>query len=201
VNDAAALLGELDRRGLLLLQDALLPDAIGALTGAKAAGSWWSHPDAHRLFAVFEQTTDHPDVLVVKLVAGKLTFVHRRLWPALLGVASAREAWQTAGVSAKALELLAALERQPSIEVTGAAAKEIETRLLAHSERVHTERGHHVTRLEPWSRWAERSRCPAALPAETARHTLEAALRELGGKAELLPWHARRARQPMRRPR
>jgi hypothetical protein len=195
VKGAAALIDELDRRGLLLLQDALLPDAIATLTGAKAAGSWWSHPDSHQLFAVLEETADDPDVLVVKLVRAKLTFVHRRLWPALLGAASAREAWQTAALSAKTLELLAALERQPSIDVTGPAAKEVETRLLARSARVHTERGHHVTRLETWSRWAERSHCAAALPAETARQTLESALAKLGGKAELLPWHARPRRR------
>lgn len=195
---ASALLTELDRQGLLLLQDARLPDAISALTGAKASGSWWSHPESARLFAVLEQFTDHPDVVVAKLVGGKLTFVHRRLWPALLGAASAREAWQTADLSAQATELLKALERQPSIDVTGGAAKEIESRLLAHSERVHTERGHHVTRLEPWSIWATRSRCAPALSVEAAKLALESALVTLGGKSELLPWHARPKRRTKR---
>jgi hypothetical protein len=195
VKTPAALVVELDRRGLLLLQDPRLPDAIAALTGKKAAASWWSHPESHRLFAVLEQVAADRDVVVAKLVAGKITFVHRRLWPALYGVASAQEAWQTSGLSAKAAELLLALEREPSIDVTGASAKEIETRLLAHSERVHTELGRHVTRLERWSIWARRSRCPAPLPAEAAKLELESALLELGGKCELLPWHARSKRR------
>jgi hypothetical protein len=202
VKGPAALLQELDRCGLLLLQDARLPDAIAVLTGEKASGSWWSHPDSHRLFAAFEEVTVHADVVVAKLVGGKLTFVHRSLWPALRGVAGAREPWQTAGLSAKARELLDALEAEPAIDVSGAAAKEIELRLLAHSERVHTERGHHVTRLETWSRWARRRRCPAALKPAAAKQALEAAVVALGGSPALLPWQARPARrQPMRRPR
>ena len=199
MKSAAALIAELDRRGLLLLQDARLPDAIATLTGAKASGSWWSHPESGQLFMILEQAAQHPDVVVAKLVGGKLTFVQRRLWPALLGVASAREPWQTADLSPETRKLLRTLERQSSIDVSGASAKEIELRLLAHSERVHTERGHHVTRLEPWSSWATRSSCAAALPPEQAKPELESALLALGGKSELLPWNARRPRRAKRR--
>ncbi len=199
MKSAAALIAELDRRGLLLLQDTRLPDAIAVLTGKKASGSWWSHPESGQLFTILEQAAQHPDVVVAKLVGGKLTFVQRRLWPALLGIASAREPWQTADLSAETLKLLHALEQQPSLEVTGASAKEIEIRLLAHSERVHTERGHHVTRLEPWSHWAARSGCAPALTPDQAKPALESVLLALGGKVELLPWRAKRARRAKRR--
>ena len=36
---------------------------------------------------VFELLRDAPDVLTCRIVAGKVTFVHRRLWPALIRLA------------------------------------------------------------------------------------------------------------------
>ena len=35
-----------------------------------------------------EAVAAHPDVLVCKLIGGKVTYVHRRLWPALVRLSS-----------------------------------------------------------------------------------------------------------------
>jgi hypothetical protein len=50
-------------------------------------GSWWAHPKSHQIFAVLQAVADSEDVLVCRLVNGKVTFVHRRLWPALVRAA------------------------------------------------------------------------------------------------------------------
>src|SRR3979409_1983297 len=50
-------------------------------------GSWWAHPKSHQIFAILQAVTDSEDILVCRLVDGKVTLVHRRLWPALVRVA------------------------------------------------------------------------------------------------------------------
>jgi hypothetical protein len=64
-----------------------VPRMAEAIAGEPIKGSWWAHPKSHEIFAVFEQIGDSPDVLVCRLVNGKVTFVHRRLWPALIRAA------------------------------------------------------------------------------------------------------------------
>ncbi len=184
----------IERHGLVLVQDAKLPNVVRIVSGETLRGSWWSHRDAHRIFAVLESIEAHPDLLATKLVAGKVTFLHRRLWPALLGVALAREAWQTRALSSEARALCRALDRGDSMQAAGPAARSIEVRLLACSEQVHTESGKHVTRLEPWQVWATRVRCAAPLAVGKAKRMLEAAVIGAGGVASLLPWHERQGK-------
>ena len=40
--------------------------------------------ECHEIYAVLEAVTSSPDVLVCRAVDGKVTLVHRRLWPALI---------------------------------------------------------------------------------------------------------------------
>ena len=101
-----------------------------------------------------------------RLVSGKVTYVHRRLWPAVLAIGRAREPWQTRGLSRMARAILARLTRSgtlrtdriagPARRVSG-AARELEERLLVHTEWIHTERGAHARVLETWDHWGRRS--------------------------------------------
>jgi hypothetical protein len=50
-------------------------------------GSWWAHPKAIDMFRLSRSIRSSPDVLVCRLVDGKITYVHRRLWPALVRLA------------------------------------------------------------------------------------------------------------------
>jgi hypothetical protein len=61
-----------------------LPRLTEAIVGEPIRGSWWSHPQGRQIFAVLRSVEESPDVLVSKLVDDKVTFVHRRLWPALV---------------------------------------------------------------------------------------------------------------------
>lgn len=65
-----------------------VPSLAEAVAGGPIRGSWWGHPKGHEIFRVTEAVSGHPDVLVCKLIDGKVTYVHRRLWPALVRLAS-----------------------------------------------------------------------------------------------------------------
>ncbi|HSE17219.1 MAG TPA: hypothetical protein VLB46_09195 [Pyrinomonadaceae bacterium] len=45
---------------------------------------WWSHPKGRLIFALTRAMRDSPDVLTCRLIDQKVTYVHRRLWPALV---------------------------------------------------------------------------------------------------------------------
>jgi hypothetical protein len=64
------------------------PSLAEAVAGEPIRGSWWGHPKGREIFRVAEAVSESPDVLVCKLVDGKVTYVHRRLWPALVRLAS-----------------------------------------------------------------------------------------------------------------
>ncbi len=80
------LITQLRAQGLLLQQDALLPNVVAAVAGQPVRGSWWAHPQGHAIYNILNALAEHPDVLVTRLVQGKVTFVHRRLWGAVLAV-------------------------------------------------------------------------------------------------------------------
>ena len=65
-----------------------LPNLAEAIAGGTIRGSWWGHPKGKEIFRAIRAIGESPDVLVCKLVEGKITYVHRRLWPALIKLAS-----------------------------------------------------------------------------------------------------------------
>ena len=64
-----------------------VPRLAEAIAGEPIKGSWWGHPKGRQIFAILEAVTESEDVLVCRLVKGKITLVHRRLWPALVRLA------------------------------------------------------------------------------------------------------------------
>lgn len=64
-----------------------VPRMAEVIAGEPIKGSWWAHSKGHQIFAIFQQLADSPDILVCRFVDGKVTFVHRRLWPALVRLA------------------------------------------------------------------------------------------------------------------
>jgi len=65
------------------------PTLVEAIAGEPIKGSWWGHPAGKHIFSVLTAVTDSQDVLVCRLIDGKITLVHRRLWPALVRLAEA----------------------------------------------------------------------------------------------------------------
>jgi len=64
-----------------------IPSLADAIAGSPVRRSWWSHPKSHEIFAITRAVRKSRDVLVCRLIDGKITFVHRRLWPALVRAA------------------------------------------------------------------------------------------------------------------
>lgn len=60
-----------------------VPSLAEAIAGAPIRGSWWAHPRSHLIFEITRAVRDSEKVLVCRLIRGKVTFVHERVWPAL----------------------------------------------------------------------------------------------------------------------
>ena len=158
----------LEKHGILLQTDAALPNVVSLLAAEQIRGSWWTHPLAQKIFAGLNKLQDHEDILFTKLISGKITLVHRRLWRDFLSIATARQAWQKRGLSPAARFLLRAVDQKQIVRTNeiewpkrlqpakiGVAAGELETRLLIHAEEFHTKSGMHAKLLEAWSSWSE----------------------------------------------
>lgn len=66
-----------------------VPSIAEEVAGEPIVGSWWSHPRGTQIFDALSSIDDSLDIRCFKLVDGKITFVHRRLWPALAALAKA----------------------------------------------------------------------------------------------------------------
>ena len=64
------------------------PSLAEAIAGEPIRGSWWGHGKGREIFRASRAVCECPNVLVCKLVDGKITYIHRRLWPALIKLAS-----------------------------------------------------------------------------------------------------------------
>ncbi len=183
------ILDALSNAGLLLNQDKRLTNVVTLLTGESVSKSWWSHPRGRLIFAVMEDLSEHPDVLFTKLLNGKVTLLHRRLWPAFLAAALANEPWQTRGLSSHGQQLLASLNTSKGpIKSSGPAVKELEVRLLAHASQVHTESGRHELMVEPWPVWSQRAGVKRLRSLALAKEQLEQAAQAIGAPRSALPW-------------
>jgi hypothetical protein len=158
---------ELETRGILLVTAPSLPSVTAIVAGEPVSGSWWAHPRSHEIFAVLSSLEEDKGVLLVKLVDRKQTLVHRTLWPELFAIATSREDWQTAGLSARARALLEKVESYGALRLDelgrgfdrkalARAARELEERLLVHGDQTHTETGAHQKLLSSWSKLAKK---------------------------------------------
>jgi hypothetical protein len=161
---------------------------VDAVAGAPVRGSWWGHPASHAIFHALQKLRDDPDVFLCKLVEGKQTYVHRRLWPALLRLQAEAAAWPP--LSAAARRLLQEVERKGVVQATGRLRLELESALRVVARSEHTPSGAHAAVLTPFvSHFSSADRSAAA------RLTFEKARVALGLPAAPLP-RGRRRRAP-----
>jgi hypothetical protein len=186
--DIDKLLARLSEHGLLLQQDKRLASVIGVIVGGPLASSWWGHPRGRHIFRCLEQLLGHPDVLLTRLIGGKVTYLHRKLWPAFLAAATAAESWQRRKLSPAGRQLLRRVETGPAVRASGRPAKELQERLLAYAEEMHTEAGRHEIVLRPWSAVRDGLGPLPQLSAAEGRVQLEQAALAFGAPAASLPW-------------
>lgn len=173
--------------GVLLLQDQTLPSIVGLFCGRRVSSSWWSLPEAQDIFLCL-QSLEPKTSVATRLIKRKVTYVHRRLWSALVTVGAAREPWQMRALSSEAKRLLAKTAAGESPLAHGPTSRELQERLLVVAHEVHTSTGRHETQLEDWGRWAERMRIEPLASTDEARRQLEAAAVRLGASVATLPW-------------
>ena len=75
-----------------------VPSLAQAIAGEAIRGSWWAHPKGHIIFLCSRTLRESKDILVCRLVGGKVTYVHRRLWPALVRLAGQFDASRLAAI-------------------------------------------------------------------------------------------------------
>ncbi|HEX6837714.1 MAG TPA: hypothetical protein VF334_14130 [Polyangia bacterium] len=68
-------------------EHALVPSLASYIAGEPIRGSWWAHEKGRDIFRALVAVYESRDVVACKLVDGKLTLIHRRLWPALATLA------------------------------------------------------------------------------------------------------------------
>jgi hypothetical protein len=192
--------------GMLPQTDACLPSIVSLIVGEPVRGSWWGHPRGGEIYNLLGEIADHDDIEEVRLIDGKVTYIHRRLWPALIGVATSGEAWQLRNLSPAAGKLLAMVNKMgecrldrisiPDMESSkkpGDVARDLERRLLLHGWQIHTERGAHTKCLATWERWMKHRGIPLPeITVDAARRELDTHLvrlnTESGGNARLAWW-------------
>jgi hypothetical protein len=171
-------------RGLVTVRE-----LASLIAGEPIRGSWWAHPRGHDIVHALGALDDHPDILLVKLIEGKQTLVHRRLWPALNRIQLERSLWPP--VSAEAAALLENVRRLGRAPGGGKPRLELERALLVIGEEEHTASGAHRVVLVPFADAfpAEIVRAASRLPLSGALAELSAAgfspdkVRRSGGKA------------------
>jgi len=137
------------------------------VAGGRVQGSWCDHPASARIVELSAALEASAEVLTLKLVGGKVTFLHAALWPALLRVAHDRPRLERvqAGLSPAAVRLLDEVERTgearldqlgrqnswPPERDLARAAKELEAGLLAHLSTSADDRGRQALVVRSWT--------------------------------------------------
>ena len=157
---------------------------IGAVAGEPVRGSWWGHASGHAIFHALQALREDKDVFLCKLLEGKQTYVHRRLWPALLRMQGEPSLWPA--LSPEARRLLARVRRAEAVQATGSLRLELERSLRVVARSVHTASGAHAVVLSEFGAHftPAQHRAASRLTLEEARAAL--AVDEVG-KARDLP--------------
>jgi hypothetical protein len=87
--NAIQALAFVERHGIVLesARHATLPSIVQAIAGDAVRGSWWAHPRGREIFAVTRALRGSTQILTCRIVEGRISFVHERLWPALARLA------------------------------------------------------------------------------------------------------------------
>jgi hypothetical protein len=161
-----------------------VPSLAHEVVQGPIAGSWWGHPKGKQIFALASAVHDSGEVLVLKLIDGKTTYVHAALWPALLRVLL-EPSWRApriAALPAGAKRLCAEVERQREVQdADPKSVKAVEGALLALVVSRHTPRGHHEKLLTAWAHWAK------AAGVKPSPASLEVAIAEVRAAAHGAP--------------
>jgi hypothetical protein len=195
----------LDAHGLLPQHDGELVCATSIIAGRHIHGSWWGDPAGGLIFDVL--TTIEDEVASVKILDGKVTLVHRRLFPALAAIGLAARA----DLRRDAAHLLVRVKKEGYLRTDdvelpsgsrkpGAVANELEKHMLVYSRQEHTESGHHARQLLTWEKFLREHGIEETPDEREARRLFDAAADGIGA-LERLPWNRRSPKKAAPKPR
>jgi hypothetical protein len=82
---AALALAFVKRHGIVLESArGPVPSLAAKVAGEPIRGGWWAHSKGNEIFLLSRAIRESPEVLVCRIAGGKVTYVHRHLWPALV---------------------------------------------------------------------------------------------------------------------
>jgi len=115
-----------------------VPSLAEAIAGGPIRGSWWGHAKGQIIFQAAQAVCESPEVLVCKLIDDKVTYVHRRVWPALVKLAPRFRKAQLARVWEEHTESGAHASRRIAFPrwVPSEVVKEAQSLSIAEAEQV-----------------------------------------------------------------
>ncbi len=60
------------------------PSLAERVAGQPINGSWWAHPKGDEIYELTKKMRESAILLVCTLARGRITYIHRRLWPAFV---------------------------------------------------------------------------------------------------------------------
>jgi hypothetical protein len=74
------------------------PNLAEAVAGEPIRGNWWGHKKGRAIFRATRAVRNSSDVLVCRLLDGKVTYIHQRLWPAIVRLADSLDRTKLAAI-------------------------------------------------------------------------------------------------------
>jgi len=198
---------ELDKFGLLLVQDASFPNVCSIIAGERITGSWWGHAQGNEIYEALGEVHDSNSVLGCKFISGKETLLHKKLWPEFFALLASPDDRKLDELSPLAKQLYIKLGKEGQIRLDEVKLKkgedkkslrkarlELEKKLLAYGTNIHSESGHHIAVLQSWDFWKKVSKFKLPkrrVSLSSARSYFEELVSDLNNKFQAkgkLPW-------------
>jgi hypothetical protein len=64
-----------------------VPNVATFIAGEAIRGSWWGHRAGKEIYEILNVLDDSPNIVTTRLINGKVTLIHSRVWPAIVRVA------------------------------------------------------------------------------------------------------------------
>lgn len=153
----------LQKNKILLLQDKSFPNIVSKIVNEKISGSWWGHPLANPIYNGLNWLEHNQNVLLIKLLDGKVTYVHESLFSDFYSIVSQARDWQLSKLKSDELNLLKYVSKKNKVLSDDPKLKELvvdskksfsvlEKKLLLYSSEEHTESGKHIKEFLPWKK-------------------------------------------------
>lgn len=190
----------IEKHKILLLQDKSFPNIVSKIVGEDIVGSWWGHPLANPIYNGLQWLEENHSVLVLKLISGKVTYIHESLFLDMYSVVQAPRGWQTKKLKDDELKLLKYISKKKKITSNDPKLAELakdpkkgltklETNLLVFSSEEHTDSGKHIKEFKVWQDSPIFNAKPGDY--ETSLKKIEGLVLKLGAAADTkvkLPW-------------